>query len=245
MPQAAPDLAGRVPRWIAVIGSLVIAYHVVAVVSGALAASSGPWPTPEGGGLSTPPQFAFSIYQDYTAGYLRLVRLTHNYHFASNRPATPGVYFQARLYDPTGHEVETLRFPEPAAGPWARYRQGLLAKWLADDQPVPPPAGEVIAPPDRPVPAALIWDLDGPHRLRLNSVPQHLVPRDRQVFRPSEWSLLLARSYARYLRRAHGAASVEIVRHTREAIPPAVLFFEDVQADAFEELVSIFGEGSR
>jgi hypothetical protein len=84
----------------------------------------------------------------------------------------------------------------------------------------------------------------GPHRLRLKSVPQHLAPRDRSVFRPSEWSLLLARSYARHLCRAHGAASAEIVRHTREAIPPAVLFFDDAPPEAFEELVSTFGEVS-
>jgi hypothetical protein len=59
--------------------------------------------------------------------------------------------------------------------------------------------------------------------LWLTEVQQHLVPRDREVMRPSEWSLLLVRSYARYLCREYGAASAELVRHTKEPLPPAVL----------------------
>jgi hypothetical protein len=242
MSQPVPDPAEGIPRWIVVSGSLVIAFHLLAVASGALAAPSGPWPNAEGGGLFTPPQFAFSVREHLTDWYLGLVRMTHNYHFSSNRPAAPGVFFEARLRDAAGQEVAALRFPDPAANPWVRHRQALLAKWLADDQPVPPPAGEVIAAPGQTPPAVVIWDLAGPHRLRLRAVPQHLVPRDRPVFRPSEWSLVLARSYARHLCRAHGTASAEIVRHTREAIPPAVLFFDDVPAESFEELVASFGE---
>ena len=79
--------------------------------------------------------------------------------------------------------------------------------------------------------------------LVIRQVPEHLVPRDRPVFRPGDWSLLLARSYARHLCRAHGAASCEIVRHSQEPIPPMVLFVGDnIQAGAFDELISNFGE---
>jgi hypothetical protein len=78
--------------------------------------------------------------------------------------------------------------------------------------------------------------------LSVRTVPEHLLPRDRQVFRPSEWSLLLAQSYGRHLCRAHGAASVEIIRRTREAIPPAVLNLPEPPAELFETLSANFGE---
>jgi hypothetical protein len=236
------DPIGGVSRWLAVIGSLAIAFHLMAVLSGALAAPSGPWPNAEGGGMSTPPQFAFTVHDDLTSGYLRLIKMTHDYHFLTNRPALPGVSFEARLKDASGEERATLRFPDPDANACVRHRQSLLARWLADDQPVPPPVGEVIAAPNQDVPKVTIWDITEPRRLAIRAVPEHLVPRDRSVFRPSEWSLLLARSYARHLSRTHEAATVEIIRHTREAIPPAVLFFDNMKDEAFAELLSNFGE---
>jgi hypothetical protein len=66
---------------------------------------------------------------------------------------------------------------------------------------------------------------------------------DRPVFRASARSLLLARSYARYLCRLNGAAKAEVIRHTQEPIPPAVMFMNDQPpAGAFNELTSNFGE---
>jgi hypothetical protein len=59
--------------------------------------------------------------------------------------------------------------------------------------------------------------------------------------RPTEWALVLARAYARHLCRSHGAATAEIVRHTREPVTPAVLFGNDVSAPDFEELLASFG----
>jgi hypothetical protein len=69
--------------------------------------------------------------------------------------------------------------------------------------------------------------------------------RGSPVFRPSEWSLVLARSYARHLCRTHGAASAEIIRHTRDPIYPVVLFEREPAADAFQDLVASFGEMPR
>ena len=42
--------------------------------------------------------------------------------------------------------------------------------------------------------------------------------------------------------RRHGAASAELIRHTREPVPPAVLFLPESPADDFDELTSNFGE---
>ena len=47
--------------------------------------------------------------------------------------------------------------------------------------------------------------------LHLQAVPQHRLPRYPGRMRPQEWSLILARSYGRYLCRTHGAASAEVV----------------------------------
>jgi hypothetical protein len=81
--------------------------------------------------------------------------------------------------------------------------------------------------------------------LHLAAVPQHRLPRYPGRWRPSEWSLILARSYGRYLCRTHGAASAEIVRHTREPVPPAVLFGQETPPAVFNDLVANFGEMSQ
>jgi hypothetical protein len=242
MPQAQPSTAQGLPRWLIVCGSAVITYHLLSVGLMALAAPSGPWPSMEGVNLSTPPQFAYSLQRALTADYSKALKLTHNYHFTSNRPGLPGAYFEVRLKDAAGREVETVRVPDPGATSWVRHQQALLARRLADDEPVAPPQGETIAAPHRQVPNVQIWDIVDNRKLKLKSVPMHLVPRDRMVFRPSDWSLLLARSYGRYLCRLHGAATAEIIRHTEDPLPPAVLFEDNQQAGAFGELVSNFGE---
>jgi hypothetical protein len=225
-----------------VAASLAIGFHLLAVGLVVVAAPSGPWPTPEGANLATPPQFAFSLHRDLTAAYTRALKLQHNAHFTGNRPGTPGVFFEARLKDAEGRQITTVRVPDPAANAWAAYQQAVLAGRLADDEPVPPPQGEVIAAPHRAVPSVTIWAVAGNRQLKLERVPVHLVPRDRPVFRPSEYSLLLARSYARHLCRRHDAACAEIIRHTQDPIPPAVMGEDGPPEAAFGELVSNFGE---
>src|SRR5205823_3602777 len=148
MPQLSFEPAPGIPRWLVFLGSLAIAVHFLAVVCGALAAPSGPWPTMEGSGMATPPQFAFSI-DKITRPYLQLVKMTHNYHFATNRPGLPGASFEVRLKDESGQELAMVRFPDAGANFWVHHRQSLLAQGLADDQPVQPPTGEVIAAPQQ------------------------------------------------------------------------------------------------
>ena len=243
MPRPRPDTPPELPPWLTGPGSAVIAFHLVAVAALALAAPSGPWPTAFGTSTATGPQFARAVSDVTTPYYLGPLKLTHNYHFAGNRPAAPSVYVEARLKDAEGRTLRTLRLPDEGANLWVRHRQALLAQWLTDDQPVQPKLGEAIPAPNQAAPTVSIWDGAGPGRpLALRAVPEHLVPRDRPVFRPSDWSLLLARSYARHLCREHGAASAELVRHTREAILPAVLFLPEPPADALDELISNFGE---
>lgn len=63
--------------------------------------------------------------------------------------------------------------------------------------------------------------------------------------KPSEFSFLLARAYSRYLCRTYGAAKVEVLRHHQDPIRPYVLTEANVPAQAFNEIISNFGEFSR
>jgi hypothetical protein len=274
MPQApsrtaAPVSPGRpappLSPWLIAAGSLVIVYHLAAIVVPTLDAPSGPWPTPFGRMVADPPPFAHAA-SGLSTLHAEYLRVAHSYHFVTNRPGDlPGVQFDVRLKDDRGEylrddrgEVIELHFPDPHANPWVRHRQEVLASSLAPDFPIEPQGGEVIAAIGEKVPRVAIWwradqkfppDLGAPPpppptdhtiKLRLLTVPQHLVPRNMGAMRPSDWSLVLARSYARYQCRAHGAASAEIVRHTREPVSPAVLFGMRPLPNAFDEYVATF-----
>src|SRR5262245_41918386 len=195
MPPAPPPL----PRWLLILGSAAVVFHLGAVAVNALAAPSGPWPTPDGAGLATPPQLAFSANQGLNPNYLRHLKLTHNYHFASNRPGQPDVWFEVKLKDESGKELKTLRVPDPQANPWLRHRQELLARALADDMPVQGQLTMQVPAPGREVPRVLIWTPAGPRQQLLRSVEAHLVPNNPPAFRPSDWALIVARSYVRHL----------------------------------------------
>jgi hypothetical protein len=227
-----------VPRWLAVLASLAILAHLLALGAHALNAENGPWVTPVGNSPATGPQFAREIDQAADL-YLRPLRIGH-YHFASNRPEQTDVYFEAELKDASGRVLKKLRFPDPNANLWLRQRQLLLARGLAEDIPVQPPQGEEVGAPKQGAPTIEIWDFRLGKMLRLQTIPEHLIPRGQPVFRPSEWSRLLARSYARYLCRVHGAASAEIIRHTKEPLLSAVLLIDE--SPNAEELVATFGE---
>jgi hypothetical protein len=242
MHPAPPKASGSLPAWFVIAVSLAIGYHLVAFTLGALAAPSGPWPTPDGTNLATPPQFAYSLYQAVAADYLQNVKLTRNFHYVTDRPGLPGAYLEVHLKDKEGRELKTVTLPDSKANSWIRYQEEQLARRIADDEPVPAPQGEAIPAPHQKAPTALIWDIVENRQMKLKEVPVHLVPRDRPVFRPSEPALILARSYARHLCAVHGAATAEIIRHTYDPIPPSVLGEEAPPEAAFGELISNFGE---
>jgi hypothetical protein len=241
-----PDSPPRpLPSWLAYAVSGVVAAHLLAVVLLVLAAPSGPWPTDYGRSFAVGPVFTLSAGESVTRHYLKPLKMTHNYHFAGNRPGRPDVTFEVTLADETGAAVKTLRFPDPKANFWVRHRQGLLARALADDQPVAPPAGEAIPAPNRAARTVTVWEVRGDGSLGLRAVPEHLLPRDRPVFRPSGRSLVLARSYLRHLCAEHGAASARLTRRSREAVLPATLYAAELPAEMFQELVADFGEVRR
>jgi hypothetical protein len=233
----------------------LILYHLAAITIAVLDAPSGPWPTPNGRGMGDGPPFARAV-RDVTTVHGKYLRVAHSFRLVSNRPGdVPAVRFEAHLKDADGKPLETLSFPDANANPWLRHRQGLLASALAPDLPVETPGGEVIAAPGQKVPTFSIWTLPGDVpgepaepagdrklTLRLRTVPQHLVPRNRPVMRPSDWGILLARSYARFLCRTRGAASAEIVRVTRDSVSPDLMFPNAPPGASIEDLDATFGE---
>jgi hypothetical protein len=242
MPHSPIDTTRKVPTWLLILGSVAIFAHLVAIAVMVLAAPSGPWASPFGMSMALAPQFAQSGYDVATPAYLRWIKMTHNYHFPSNRPGAPGVYLEVKLKDSSGKIIETLKFPDNKANAFVRHRQLLLARQLADDTPLPPRQGEVVAAPGRAIHKTEFWDMPEAGKLHLKALPDILVPRDRPVFRPSDWSMVLVKSYTRYLCRSHGAAKAEVIRHTKDPVPPIVLYLGDIPAGAFDELVSNYGD---
>lgn len=245
MPQPRPGPVPPLPGWLVFVASAGIVGHFAAVGALALAAPSGPWLSPLGPSTATGPQFAQDLNRLTAANYLLPLGMRHNYHFPGNRPAPPGVYFEVLLKDDAGRPLEAVRIPDPKANFWVRHRQALLAQWLADDQDIEPRAGEVVAAPNQRVRTVEIWEPSGERTLRLREVPEHLVPRDRQVARPSAWSRLLANAYVRHLCRTQGAASGELVRHFRQPVLAGMIYAEEPPPGLFEEIVSYFGEVKR
>lgn len=240
----APTVA-RAPTWVVVAGSVAICFHLGAVGINVLAARSGPWPAPDGANFGEPPAFAQDL-NGLAPTYLALLKINPNYHFESNRPGVQGIYFVAHVKDRDGKVLATVRVPGPDANPWVRYREARLAQGLGQDLAfTPPQQGDVLTAPGQEAKTVEYWNMTAPHTFQLKKEPEHLVPRNRPVFQPSPWSLMLARSYARYLCRVHGGAAVEIVRHSKDVIPPN-LISQDVRdlppPDAFDENTGSFGE---
>ena len=102
----------------------------------ALAAPSGPWFVPKIGAPSEAegPQFAKAVTVNFGyPGYLEPLRMTHNYHFSSNRLQAPVAYFEVNLKNELGVVVQSLKFPDDKARFVIRHRQDVLARALAND----------------------------------------------------------------------------------------------------------------
>src|SRR5262245_54737127 len=152
------------PRWLILGGSLALGFHLFAIGILVLAAPSGPWQTQFGPSMALAPQFAGAINQVTTGYYLEPLALTHNYHLATNRTGLPAVYFEVRLFDAKGNQVKTVTVPDKRANFWVRHRQELLAQGLADDQPVQPPRGEVIAAPGEKLKEQIFFHMAEPNQ---------------------------------------------------------------------------------
>jgi len=234
------------PPWLLWLGSAAIVFHFFALLIAVLAVSSGPWVSPFGPSTQEPPEFAHSISRLTNRNYLRPLQLASNYHFESNKTEYDSVYFEAVLRDANNNVIETLRFPNEKANSSVWNKQIALAQSLGLDEPVQPPRGEVITPPGKALPTVEVWDLPegGRGPLKLQKIPITRIPRDREIYRPTDLSLQFAKSYSRYLGRENKANSVELIRHSRRRLLPAFVIREEegTPPGAFEEMVCSFGE---
>ncbi len=244
----APPSARPLPGWVLVLGSLVIVVHLLSLGMYVLSAPSGPWPMGMGANMAQPPQFAATISNALYPYTLRPLKMMHNYHFLSSRPAFPGVRVEIKLKNEQGKVIETVQLPDPKANFWVQHRQQLLARGLAEDQPVEMNQGEEIPGVGKKAEKIDIWDGAGPAanwQLVITPKEKHMIPRDRPVMRPSEYSRILARSFVRHLCRQTGAASGEVIRISHEPITPNLVTTEDVPPGTFNTLTSNFGEMSK
>jgi hypothetical protein len=235
------------PRWLVPVVSVVLAFHVFAVLMLVLSPISGPWPAPPPYGNTTflGPAFARQAASITTRYYLQPMQMTHNYHFLGNRPDLTQIVFEARVKDAQGRLIDSVRFPSPRDNAWLRQRHVLMAAQLGDDEPVQPPGAEPISGPGTRMPTRKIWESAGPSKSTLKDVEVHLLPKNMPVYKPREWTLLVARSYARYLMHKYDGASVELTRESRPPVPPALMFLEQAPPGTFDTLVSTFEEFHR
>jgi hypothetical protein len=236
----------KLPSWLLWLGSGLILFHFFALLIAVLAVESGPWMTRFGPDMYQPPRFARQI-DSLTRYYLQPLQIASSYHFLSNQTDLDTVYFEAQVRDAKGEVIQTIRIPDEGANFWIANRQNLVAQQLSNDMPVQPPRGETIPAPGKKMPTVKIWDSPGGEPpLKLQEVPEHLIRdrlRDRpEVYAPTEYSLFIARSYARYLCRHYDGASAEIIRHSRRPIVPALLLMREPPPGTFEDLICSFGE---
>ncbi len=228
-------------------GSAFAMFHLLAVGLWALSAQSGPWFLPRfnRAAESMGPQFATVVSSDFTRPYyLTPLRMTHNYHFESNKLQRPGVYFEVHLKDISGGVVKTLRFPDDKASFAIRHRQEVLARGLANDLPPLERGTQEIAAPGAEARKVEIWEDDKQGAFRIKLVDKGEA-QERQAFRPNKWSKMLAQSYMRYLCRENKAASAELVRFTQQQAIPSYLIWPTIPATEFTVTQNHFGEYRR
>jgi hypothetical protein len=241
------------PGWLMTVCSAVAVLHLSLIGVFALSASSGPWPVPApfGGGESMVdgPVFAARITADFTIPYyLMPLRMTHNYHFQTNRPAPIAVYFEAHLKDEAG-KVTVLKFPDEKAVWWVRHRQEVLAQNLAQDRRRPPVGTQPVALPGE-LPKFEVWEPVGPLKRELKTVTDLDLDPKQPYDQPNSWTKAVSQSYARYLMREHNAVSVELVRCTRPSVNPTLMQMtislrEEEVKGFFTEMKYHFGEYRR
>jgi hypothetical protein len=235
------------------LGSAAIVYHLFTVVTGALTAPSGPWVSMEGPTMRMPPQALVSIHDTAALPYLTPIKMTHNYHFASNRTAVQEAELEFILLDESGKEIKTVRLPEKNASGATRYWQALLARWSTDDQPLPPPPTPKLAAPGENLPEVTFWSPMPGAMNKLEKVTTNINDRRYRegggmLLQPSALSMLMLRSYARHLARVHGAADVEAVRLHRNVVPQRlpggqeafILSEREIPEDLFGEVASYY-----
>lgn len=71
------------------------------------------------------------------------------------------------------------------------------------------------------------------------------IPRTRdQIMRPAPWTMVLAKSYLRHLCHEYQAHTAELIRHSRPAVLPVYMFYQELplQDTTFTEMIVHYGD---
>ncbi len=235
------------PVWLKIGGSIFAVWHVAAVALLAIGAPSGPWMHPRFGFVQADgPRFAAVVNNSFTYPlYLEPLRMSHNYHFESNRLQVPASYLEVHLKDELG-KVTMVKIPDDKANFWVRHRQAVLAKSLAND--LPPmqrdPTPKLLPAGQEEVKDVEVWE-PGPNNIMTIALETRSDAQKKQSARPAPLSKVLAESYMRYLCKEHKAVSAELVRCTQPQPIPTWLFMPSIPPEDFAVLKHHFGEYRR
>lgn len=232
------------PIWLRLIVSLLIIVHLSALAGLVLSTETGPWVVPDGVGTAHRPFFAEKLFNS-TRDYRSTLGLTEDYRFSSNAPPEAASRFEIRLKDDQGKVVETIPFPNPDSWPAERHRQELMAQVLAEYMTVEPIEGELIPAPGQAPNMKEYWrrSEDG-STATLQSVPEHLLPRDQELVAPTNYAQILATSLARKGKAQTDAASAEVVLLRKPTFGPVVVMpalGRTINADDFDSVEFYFG----
>lgn len=220
LPAAETEHPIRLPAWAQVTASVVIAFHLVAVTASVLAIPTGPWVVFGGTGMASPPRFADRLVDaPPIRGYLQALHLTDGHRSLWN-----GVPEQARieavLLDDNDKELGTLTFPDAKATGTVRQRQLLMALALNSEEMLPPATSEEVPAPGAVVDTVSFFrSLDG-RKFERVEIDKNLLPRNRNNMTPTDWAMINARSFGRYLTKKHNATKVELRVKLRPIMPP-------------------------
>jgi hypothetical protein len=186
--------------------------------------------------------------------YLHPLRLSNNYHFATNRPRNSSAYFEIILKDVAGDE-KTLKYPDDKANFWVRHRQEMLFQGFEEPQMMEPLSAIQIEGEGQQAEMIEYWFHDPMNnRLDLKRELKRVAPRNVPLPTPSDWTKLRVQAYMRYLCQKHNAVSAKLVRHSKEVdpialMPSLVLTARPNQEPAWDRIIvkleTRFGEYSR
>lgn len=227
--------------------SVAIIFHLAALAGLVLSTRTGPWAMPDGDiGIAHAPFFAERIF-DSTRGYRQALRLTEDYRFSSNLRPDSDNQVEIRLKDKDGKVIKTVLLPQSNSWLGSYQREQLIANLLSKNEAVDAPEGEKIPPPGQQVPMASYWKAQGSNKLwKLEITPEHLLPREEEMARPTDLSVILAKSLARHAQKKYGGESADVALRSKQSfgallVAPAGQGVPNLNAEDFDPIEFVFG----
>lgn len=232
------------PKWVMVLGSIAILFHLFCAFITPLFMTSGPWPIPGGGSVEwLAPEFAITAGSAIAEPYRQALKSTYHFRFPSIKQEQLEISMEVILRNAAGTVTARRTFPDPEAPASIRFRQMLMVQQLGNDIPMDPQAGVKLAAPGQTLPKLRWWQSDGERHMVLKEADPNEVPRNQSFMTPSPIQYTVAKSFARYLARNNAQQKVELVRAWHDPLLPMVLIQNEAPtADLIRPFQSSYGE---